>query len=58
LEEGIELGAARVLLRQFTLKFGPVPESVRARVETADADTLLLWSERVLTAETLDEVLR
>ena len=57
-EEGIELGAARVLLRLLTLKFGPIPESVTTRVQAADAETLLTWSERVLTAETLDEVLR
>jgi hypothetical protein len=57
-EEGIEQGEARVLLRQLTLKFGPLPEAVRARVESADAETLLRWSERVLTAGTLDEALR
>ncbi|NCA91347.1 MAG: transposase, partial [Gammaproteobacteria bacterium] len=27
------------------------------RIETADAETLLRWSERVLTAKTLDEML-
>jgi hypothetical protein len=57
-EEGIEQGEARVLLRLLTLKFGPLSAPVQARVESADADTLLLWSERVLTAGTLDEVLQ
>jgi phage baseplate assembly protein W len=33
------------------LKFGPADESVRRRVREADADALLQWSERVLTAE-------
>ena len=55
-EEGIGQGEARVLLRQLTLKFGPLPEPVRARIESADADTLLRWSERVLSADQLDEV--
>ncbi|WP_006746156.1 RpnC/YadD family protein [Thioalkalivibrio paradoxus] len=55
-QEGIGLGEARALMRQLTLKFGPLPEAVRTRVESADADTLLLWSDRVLGAETLDEV--
>ncbi|WP_296754329.1 DUF4351 domain-containing protein, partial [Thioalkalivibrio sp.] len=55
-EEGIGQGEARVLLRQLTLKFGAVPEPVRARLESADAETLLRWSERVLTADRLEDV--
>ncbi|WP_335582473.1 hypothetical protein [Candidatus Thiodictyon syntrophicum] len=39
------------------LRFGDLPAAYRERIETADADTLLRWSERVLTAPTLDEVL-
>jgi hypothetical protein len=27
------------------------------KIEAADADTLLEWSDRVLTAKTLDEIL-
>ena len=42
--------------RQLTLKFGPVPESVRSRVESADAETLLRWSERVLSADRVEDV--
>ena len=55
-EEGIGQGEARVLLRQLTLKFGPVSESVRSRVESADAETLLRWSEQVLSADRLEDV--
>jgi hypothetical protein len=40
------------------LKFGAIPEDVRRRVERADADTLLIWSERVLTANSIDELVR
>ena len=57
-EQGIGQGEARVMLRQLTLKFGPLPEPVRARIESADADTLLRWSERVLSADHLEEVFR
>ena len=56
--EGRQEGEAAVLLRLITLKFGPPSESVRQRVQAADAETLLDWSERVLTAQRLDEVLR
>ena len=55
-EEGIGQGEARILLRLLTLKFGPVPESVRSRVESADAETLLRWSEQVLSANRLEDV--
>ena len=55
-EEGIGQGEARILLRLLTLKFGPVPESVRSRVESADAETLLRWSEQVLSADRLEDV--
>ena len=61
LEEGRETGRvegeAAVLLRLIQLKFGPLADTQRQRIAMADADTLLRWSERVLTAATLDEVL-
>jgi hypothetical protein len=47
-----------VLLRLLTLKFGPVPEAILAQVESADAETLLRWSERVLSADDLEAVFR
>jgi hypothetical protein len=56
--EGEQRGEVRVLLRQMRLKFGEIPEDVRRRVEQADADTLLTWSERILTAERIEDVLR
>jgi predicted transposase YdaD len=56
LEQGIGQGEARVLLRLLALKFGPVPEAIRSRVESADADTLLRWSEQVLSADRLEDV--
>jgi flagellar biosynthesis/type III secretory pathway protein FliH len=56
-QEGRQEGEAAILLRLIELKFGPADESVRRRVREADADTLLRWSERVLTAERLDELL-
>ena len=55
-EEGIGQGEARILLRLLTLKFGPVPEPVRSRVESADAETMLRWSEQVLSADRLEDV--
>jgi hypothetical protein len=47
---------AAVLRRQLTLRFGPIPEALEQRLQAADADTLLRWAERILTATTPDEV--
>ena len=58
IEQGMQQGEARVLIRQLQHKFGPLPEAVRQRIEAADADTLLEWSERLLMARSLDEVVR
>jgi hypothetical protein len=40
------------------LKFGPLDAETEERVRLADADRLLEWSERILTAESLQDVLR
>ena len=56
-KQGLQLGEARILTAQLRLRFGDLPVAVQQRIEAADADTLLLWSERVLTARTLEEVL-
>jgi predicted transposase/invertase (TIGR01784 family) len=54
--EGRVEGEATVVLRQMERKFRPLPESARQRVASADADTLLIWAERILDANSLDEV--
>jgi len=61
-QEGLQIGKqegeAQILKRLLTRKFGELPEEKRRMVETADSDTLLKWSERVLTADSLEEVLQ
>jgi predicted transposase YdaD len=54
--EGRREGEAEVLLRQLRVRFGALPEDVTTRINAADAETLLRWSERVLSASTLDAV--
>jgi predicted transposase YdaD len=56
--EGRAEGAGRVLLKQLTLKFGPLQDSVVARLQTASLEELELWTERILSASTLEDVFR
>ena len=55
-QEGRREGEAEMLLRLWRIRFGNLPTDTVARVHAADPETLLHWSERVLTAATLDEV--
>jgi hypothetical protein len=57
IQEGRQEGEAMILLRLLQLKFDAVPEAARRRIESADAQTLLAWSERVLTAENIEQVI-
>jgi hypothetical protein len=58
IQQGQQHGQVEFLLHLLELKFGEVPASIRHRIEKADPDTLLQWSGRILTANTLDEVFR
>jgi predicted transposase YdaD len=56
LQEGLQQGEARLLKRQLEQKFGPLTAADQARIQQADAEELLAWGERLLTARTLPEV--
>ncbi|HYO14664.1 MAG TPA: DUF4351 domain-containing protein [Thermoanaerobaculia bacterium] len=57
-QEGRQEGEARLVLRQLRLKFGPLEPEIEDRVRSADAERLLEWGDRVLTAENLQDVFR
>jgi len=56
IQKGIQEGEAGILLRLMRLKFGKLDGAIVARVETADETQLLAWSERILSAEKLDDI--
>lgn len=60
IEEGLQKGEIKgemnLLLRQLEWRFGAVSETITARVKQADSPTLQLWSKRILTAQTIEEV--
>ena len=55
-QEGRQEGLATMLIGQLTLKFGSLDEAQRQRIQAVDADTLLHWSTRILSAETFDDI--
>jgi len=55
-QEGRQEEGVLLVLRLLRLKFGPPAPEVENRVRSADADRLLEWGERVLTAESLEDV--
>ncbi len=55
-EIGIRKGELAVLRRLLERKFGTLSDEAIERLERADVDLLLEWSDRVLTATSLDEV--
>ena len=57
-EEGRRQGEIYILQRVLTQAFGSLPASTLERLQNAEADDLVLWASRVLTAESLDDVFR
>lgn len=58
IKEGLQLGEAKILLHLLTLKFGSPSEFVQEKIRGANEETLMIWSERVLRAESCEEVFR
>jgi hypothetical protein len=57
LERGKEQGARRILLRLLGLRFGPLPDIVRERVEAIDSlEMLTELADQVLVARSVDDL--
>lgn len=56
LVQGRQEGESNVLIRQLTRKFGAVPVNYQERIQQADSEILLIWSEQLLDAKVIDEV--
>jgi hypothetical protein len=55
--EGKARGRAEALVQLLTLKFGPLPPAAFDTVHAASTVQLETWTARVLTADTLAEVI-
>ncbi|MCB2263541.1 MAG: Rpn family recombination-promoting nuclease/putative transposase [Candidatus Thiosymbion ectosymbiont of Robbea hypermnestra] len=56
IRKGLLEGEAKLLLRILPLRFGPLPDEISERIYNADPNTIELWAERVLDAESLEDV--
>jgi hypothetical protein len=55
--EGLLRGRREILLKQLRARFGELPEAAVARVNAAELGQLDTWAERVLSAQTLADVI-
>jgi hypothetical protein len=55
-ERFIQRGEARFLRQLLKKRFGEPPEAIDRRIETADAETLAIWFDRALDADTLEDI--
>ena len=55
-QEGRLEGEVEFFLKLLERKFGSIDEITRARIRSVDSRTLLHWGERILTAQTIEEV--
>jgi len=56
MQQGMQQGESVMLLRQIEAKFGVPTADIKQRVEAADSADLLQWSERILKAQSIDEL--
>ncbi len=55
MKQGMQKGVLQLLMRQLEVKFDELPPGFVARLK-ADEEQILLWSERILTADKLSDV--
>jgi hypothetical protein len=55
--EGLLRGQRKILLKQLRARFGELPEAAVARVNAAELGQLDTWAERVLSGQTLADVI-
>lgn len=56
IQQGIQQGEAAIILRVMQHRFGQIPKRYEQRIIQADANTLLTLSEKILEAESLEDL--
>jgi methylphosphotriester-DNA--protein-cysteine methyltransferase len=58
MEKGKAEGEAAMLVRLLKKKFGVIPEKYLQRIEEADAETLLMWGDEIVDAQTMNNIFK
>ncbi|WP_416398295.1 DUF4351 domain-containing protein [Allohahella sp. A8] len=56
LEKGLERGEARVLKRLLTRRFGDLSQALVQQIDNASEKQLETWADRLLDAESVEEI--
>jgi hypothetical protein len=56
LDAGIKRGAAAILERQLTRRFGPLPKTVQKKLAAAELEQLNSWGDALLDARSLRQI--
>jgi len=56
MQQGVQQGEVRLLLRLIKHKFGSIPVPIRKKVEQADTESLLLWADKILAVERVEDL--
>ena len=56
MQRGIQRWEAAILIWRVRRKFGSLEKQDSQKIESADTETLLDWSERLLTADSIEEI--
>lgn len=58
IEQGVQKGEAAILLRLLRRKFKDIPDVYHQKLDQADAETLLIWGDRILDCKNLEEIFK
>ncbi len=56
MQQGMQKGVLQLLMRLLEQKFGELSPDLVTKLEQSDETQILLWSENILTADTLGEI--
>ena len=56
MERGLQQGEAAMIIRQLQHRFGSLSPSYTQRIMAADPEILFVWGEKILEAQTLEDI--
>ena len=57
IEKGIQQGESMLLIRLLERRFGPLSEDRKVRIREAASETLMIWGDRLMSANSVEEIM-